>query len=107
LLLGTAWSLGVFLLVGLLPYLPLLAALLFLGEFVAAYLTRTTGKYSYMGVQMGLVLPLVAVAPPAEFGSVTPLVQRLEGILIGLAASVVVAVLWPRFRRQAEPAAVS
>jgi uncharacterized membrane protein YccC len=97
LLLATAWSLVIFLVVGLLPHFPLFAGLLFLGQFVAAYLTRTTGKYAYAGLQMGLVLPLVVVAPPAEFGSLTPAVQRLEGILLGLAASVVVAGLWPRF----------
>jgi hypothetical protein len=75
----------------------LLAGLLFLGQFVADYLTRTAGKYAYAGLQMGLVLPLVVVAPRAEFGSLTPAVQRLEGILLGLVASIVVAGLWPRF----------
>jgi hypothetical protein len=97
LVLAVAWSLGTFVLVGLLPHFLLLAGLLFLGEFVAAYLTRTTGKYSYAGLQMGLVLPLTVVAPPAEFGNITPAVQRLEGILLGLTASLVVAGLWPRF----------
>jgi hypothetical protein len=46
---------------------------------------------------MGLVLPMLVVAPPAEFGSFAPAVQRLEGIQLGLVASVVVAGLWPRF----------
>jgi hypothetical protein len=95
--LAIAWALGTFLVVGLLPYFPLLAGLLFLGQFVSAYLTRTTGKYSYAGLQMGLVLPMLVVAPPAEFGSFSPAVQRLEGVLLGLAASVVVAGVWPRF----------
>jgi len=75
----------------------LLAGLLFFGQFVAVYLSRTGGKYAYAGVQMGLVLPMLVVAPPAEYGSLTPAVQRLEGILLGLVASVVVAGLWPRF----------
>jgi uncharacterized membrane protein YccC len=97
LLLGTAWGLGIFVVVGLLPHLALLAGLLFLGEFVAAYLTAAAGKYAYAGLQMGLVLPMVVVAPPAEFGNLTTAVQRLEGILLGLVASVVVAGLWPRF----------
>jgi uncharacterized membrane protein YccC len=97
LLLAAAWSLGVFLVVGFLPSLSLLAALLFLGQFVAAYLTRTSGKYAYAGLQMGLVLPLVVVAPRSEFGSLHPAVLRLEGILLGLAASILVAGVWPRF----------
>jgi uncharacterized membrane protein YccC len=106
LLLGAAWGLVIFLVVGLLPHFPLLAGLLFLGQFVADYLTRTAGKYSYAGLQMGLVLPLVVVAPPAEFGSLTPAVQRLEGILLGLVASIVVAGLWPRFPLADKPTPV-
>ena len=97
LVLATAWSLGIFLVVGLMPHFLVLAGLLFLGQFVAAYLTQTLGRYSYAGLQMGLVLPLIVVAPPAEFGRLTPAVQRLEGVLLGLVASVVVAGLWPRF----------
>jgi uncharacterized membrane protein YccC len=103
LLLAAAWSMVMFLVVGLLPYFLLLAILLFLGQFVATYLTQTTGKYSYAGLQMGLVLPMVVVAPPAEFGSFAPAIQRLEGVLIGLAASVVVAALWPRFPMASAP----
>jgi uncharacterized membrane protein YccC len=95
--LAVAWAVVTFLVVGLLPHFLLLAGLLFLGQFVAAYLTRTAGKYAYAGVQMGLVLPLLVVAPRAEFGSLTPAIQRLEGILLGLVASIVVAALWPRF----------
>jgi len=96
-LLATAWALGTFLLVRILPHFVLLAGLLFLGQFVAAYLTRTAGKYAYAGLQMGLVLPMLVVAPPAEFGSFTPAVQRLGGIVLGLVASVAVAGIWLRF----------
>jgi hypothetical protein len=104
--LAVGWAAGTFLVVALAPRLLVLAGLLFLGQFVAAYLTRTAGKYAYAGVQMGLVLPMLVVAPPAEFGSLTPAVQRLAGILLGLAASVVVAVLWPRFPLADRPAPV-
>jgi hypothetical protein len=102
-LLASVWSIATFVLVGLMPSLLLLCAMLFLGQFLAAYLTRTGGKYSYAGMQMGLVLPMVIVAPPEEFGSLTTAVQRLESIVIALTASVVVAGLWPRFPWAAEP----
>jgi Fusaric acid resistance protein family len=105
--LATIWGLATFLLVGLLPYLPLLCVLVFLGQFIAAYLTLTGGKYAYVGLQMGLVLPMIVVARPNDFGSFTPAAQRLEGILIGLLASIAVASLWPRFPAAATPAAVS
>jgi hypothetical protein len=68
--------------------------------------TRTAGHYSYVGLQMGLVLPMLIVAPRADFGSLTPVVQRLEGILVGLVASVIVAVLWPGFPLADKAAAV-
>jgi uncharacterized membrane protein YccC len=96
-LLATAWALGTFVIVGLLPHLLLLACLLFFGQFIAGYITRTAGNFSYAGLQMGLVLPMLIVAPRHAFGSFTPAIERLEGVLLGLAASVVVAVLWPRF----------
>ena len=96
-LLATAWASVIFVVVGVLPHLPLLAALLFIGQFAAAYITLTAGKYAYAGVQLGLVLPMVVVAPRSEFGEFTPAMQRLEGIFLGLATSIIVAVLWPRF----------
>jgi uncharacterized membrane protein YccC len=97
LLLAVLWSVLTFLLVGLLPYFPLFAALLFLGQFVATYLTATGGKYAYAGLQMGLVFPMTVVAAPSAFGSFTVAVERLAGILLGLLASIIVASLWPRF----------
>ena len=106
LVLAVLWGAGTFVVVGLLPHFLLLAGLLFFGQFVAAYLTRTTGKYSYAGVQMGLVLPMLVVAPRTEFGSLTPALQRLGGILLGLAASVAVAGLWPHFPLAEKPAPV-
>jgi hypothetical protein len=105
--LAVGWATGTFLVVGLVPHLLVLAGLLFLGQYVAAYLTLTAGKYGYAGLQMGLVLPMVVVAPPAEFASFVPLVQRLEGIVLGLLASVVVAVLWPWFPLTEKPAPVT
>ena len=94
-MLAAAWAAAIFLLVSLLPHFPLLAARRFLGQYVAAYLARVGGQYAYAGVQMGLVLPLVVVASRGEFGSITPAIQRLEGVVVGLAASLLVAGLWP------------
>jgi uncharacterized membrane protein YccC len=108
LVLATLWSVLTFLVVGLLPYFPLFATLLFLGLFVATYMTVMGGKYAYAGLQMGLVFPMIVVAPLSQFGSFTVALGRLEGILIGLSASIIVASLWPRFpfadeRPQAPP----
>jgi uncharacterized membrane protein YgaE (UPF0421/DUF939 family) len=97
LLLAVVWSIVTFVLIEALPFFPLFAALLFAGQFVATYVTLTGGTYAYAGLQMGLVLPMVIVAEPSEFGTFTVAIQRFEGIILGLAASILVAGLWPRF----------
>jgi uncharacterized membrane protein YccC len=85
------WGLVTFLMLNRSPHLALFAALLFGGMFVAGYFARAGGTYSYAGVQMGLVLPLLVVVPPNEFGDLTAVVQRLEGVAIALVSSVAVA----------------
>lgn len=95
--LASAFAMMTFFVLALEPYFSLLVGLLFLGIFVAAYLTRTGGFYSYAGLQMGLVLPMLVVAPPTEFGSLAGAVGRLEGILLAIVSSLVVGSFWPRF----------
>ena len=107
LVLATLWSLATFVIVGLLPRFPIFAALVFFGQFLATYVTLTAGQYAYVGLQMGLVMPMIVVAPPTEFGSIEPAVQRLEGVLLGLAASIIVAGLWPQFPLGEAPPAVA
>jgi uncharacterized membrane protein YccC len=87
------------------PYFPLQVLLLFLGMFLAAYLTRTGGRYSYAGLQMGLVLPMILVAPLTELGSIRVGAQRLEGVLLALGASLLVGTLGAFFgsSRSASP----
>jgi uncharacterized membrane protein YccC len=99
-LLATVWSLGTFLILLRQPYFPLLVGLLFLGIFVAAYLTRVGADYSYAGLQMGLVLPLVLVVPLPDLGSLQSAMQRLEGIVVAMAATLVVGSLWPHFPQE-------
>jgi uncharacterized membrane protein YccC len=94
-LLATLWATGGYLLLGQSPHFAVLVMVLFLGVFVAAYLSRMGGTYSYAGLQMGLVLPLILVIPPPEYGSFTGAMQRLEGIAVAISASLVVGALWP------------
>jgi hypothetical protein len=95
--LASAFAVLTFFLLALEPYFSLLVIMLFLGVFLATYLTRTGGPYSYAGLQMGLVLPMLVVAPPTEFGSLASAIGRLQGILLSIATSLLVGGLWPRF----------
>lgn len=96
-LFATAWSVATYALLGHLSHFPLLVGSLFLGIFVAAYVTRVGDAYSYAGLQMGLVLPLVLVVPLPEFGSLVGVLQRLQGIMAAMASTVLVGSLWPNF----------
>lgn len=98
--LGTAWACGCFLLLSRLPHLLLLEALVFLGMFIAAYLTRRSATYSYVGLQMGLVLPMVLIAPPHDFGNLSAGLQRLEGIAAAIIVSILVGGFWASFSRR-------
>lgn len=81
-----------------LPHFSLLAALLFLGMFLAGYLARAGGDRSYAGLQMGLVLPMVLVVPPADCGNLSLATGRLIGVVIAVGCSLfvggVAASLW-------------
>jgi uncharacterized membrane protein len=94
-LLAALWALAGFVLLALSPHFAILVGLLCLGMFVAAYVTRASVPYGYVGLQMGLVLPLLLVVPASEFGSLIGARQRLEGILVALGASLVVGAIWP------------
>lgn len=96
-ILAIAYCLVAFVVLSYLPHLSLLAAFLFLGNYVAAYYAKVQTTQGYLGVQMGLVIPLLLVVPPGEIGSATAAVQRIQGVVIALGSSVVVAGLWPQF----------
>ncbi len=102
--LAVAWAAATFQLVSLVPHLLVLAGMLFFGTLLAAYLTRTGEADAYAGVQMGLVLPLLIVVPPAEVGDLTAAWQRIEGIVAALVSTLLVGSLWPFFPL-AQPAA--
>jgi uncharacterized membrane protein YccC len=95
-LFGSAWAFATFVLLSLSPHFVLLVVLLFTGIFIAAYVARVAGAYAYAGIQMGLVIPLLLVGPPKEFGDLTGGLQRLLGVAIAMVVSLLVAGLWPR-----------
>lgn len=97
--LAMAWSVLMFVVLALAPHFTLLVLLVFLGMYLAAGLAYAGGTYAYAGLQMGLVLPMIAVAPASEFGNIDAAGQRMEGILMALAVSILVGGLWPRYRR--------
>lgn len=95
-ILGTMMAAVIVFFVARVPHVSLLGALLFVGMLIASYLSRTAGKHAYVGVQMGLVLPMLVVMPPDHFGDLAGGAQRIAGVLSAIAVTVTVATLWPR-----------
>ena len=90
-----------------LPYFPLLAALLFLGMFLAGYLARAGGERAYAGVQMGLVLPMVLVVPPSDCGNMSSATNRLIGVVIAVGCSLLVSGVAAAFWGWGKPCRIS
>lgn len=105
--LGLGWGLLTFVIVGHVPHLPVLMGMLFFGMLLAGYLARASTTYGYAGLQMGLVLPMLIVAPPGEFGDMDSVIARMEGVIAALTATLAVGAVWPPFYRTVEVPASS
>jgi uncharacterized membrane protein YgaE (UPF0421/DUF939 family) len=102
--LAIGWGVFTFVIVGHLPHLLTLMGVVFFGMLLAEYLALASTTYSYAGIQMGLVLPLLVVMPPNEFGSVNSVVLRIEGVAAALVATLLVGGLWPFYSAVPTPA---
>jgi len=80
-----------------LPELPLLLALVFLGEFLASLAYQRLPRYGAAGLQGGLALPFAYLATTGpEWGSFSGATTRFWGLVVaGFSAVVVHAYLWP------------
>jgi uncharacterized membrane protein YccC len=94
-ILGGGYAFGAMVLLALMPYFTLLLALVFVGMFLAAFGTKVSQSSSYVFLQMGLVLPMVLIAPSGGLGSISNAVQRLIGVGVGLLVAEAVFLLWP------------
>jgi uncharacterized membrane protein YccC len=93
--LGAGWGFASAIVLMRVERLPVALALFFLGMFVAGYCGRASSAQAYTGVQMAFVIALVLVGPPALSGNLSPVVQRIEGALVGMGAALLISVLWP------------
>jgi hypothetical protein len=80
-----------------LPHLPLVLALVFLGQFVANLAYQRLPRYGVAGLQAGLALPFAYLATTGpEWGSFSDVRTRFWGLVVaGFTAVVVHAYLWP------------
>ena len=97
LLVGFAYGIVAAFLTSRLPQFPLLLALVFLGEYLAALVFLTLPRYSAAGQQGGLALFFAYLATPGPaWGSFNAVWTRFEGLVVaGFTAIVIHAYLWP------------
>jgi uncharacterized membrane protein YccC len=93
---GGAIALLNMLLLAYIPYTPMLLALIFVGMFHAAYLTKAIPQFSYGFLQSGLVLPWVLISPTGGIGSMENALDRLIGVAVGMVIADVVYAVWPK-----------
>jgi hypothetical protein len=60
---GVAYAVPSLLLLNRVLHLPMLVALVALGEFVASYLAQSKGNIRFVGAEMGTIFPLIMVLP--------------------------------------------
>lgn len=90
---GVAYAVPCLLLLNRVPHLPMFVALVGFGEFVASYLTQSTGNIRFVGLEMGTIFPLIMVLPlervhtPGQtfFNIVALFVYTLIAVVIGRA----------------------
>lgn len=92
---GGAYALTAMAVLALQPYLSLLAALLFLGNFAAAYRTRADVPRTYLFQQSGMVVAMTLVVPVEDLGHLTPAMGRLAGVIVGALIAEAIAQVWP------------
>jgi uncharacterized membrane protein YccC len=80
---GAVYGFSAMVIVSFFPHFPVMLCLLLIGVFIGSYVAMGDDRYSYAGLQMALVCPLVLVyeaGPPIGLGEVE---SRFWGALLG------------------------
>lgn len=78
------------------PHFVIFLSVLFLGLFLASYISSGSERVAYGGVQAGFVLPIMLMVSNGPIGSLDPAVYRFIGIVMGGAISLLVLrFIWP------------
>jgi uncharacterized membrane protein YccC len=101
--LGGVYGLVALWILAVLPELALMVLLLFLALFYGSYLAQTSGTYGYIGMQLGLVVPMVLVVPAYEVADLGKAMQRLLCVVFGGFVALVFQVLWPQVAAPPSP----
>jgi len=78
------------------PHFVIFLSIVFLGLFLASYVSTGSERVAYGGIQAGFVLPIMLMISNGPIGSLDPAVYRLISIVLGGAISLLVLrFIWP------------
>ncbi|MCF6807068.1 FUSC family protein [Thiotrichales bacterium 19S9-12] len=76
-----------------------LLIVLFIGSSIFSYITLTSKKYSYLGIQANVAFIITLIQNDIVTTSIVPAMMRLSGIFIGIFSLVLVHLLiWPKYK---------
>jgi uncharacterized membrane protein YccC len=95
-LLGSVYALVCLIVLAHLESFAVLALMIFLGMFAGTYIAHAYPTYSYLGLQLGIVLGQVLVVPANEVADLNRAMLRLIGALAGVLIAWAFIQIWPQ-----------
>jgi uncharacterized membrane protein YccC len=91
---GIAYAVMALLLVNRVLHLPMFVALVVLGEFVASYVAQSKGNIRFVGIEMGMIFPLMLVLPLEKVQTPYQTVYNIIALFTYTLIAVVVGRAW-------------
>lgn len=91
---GVAYAVPALLLLNRVLHLPMFVALVALGEFLSSYLAQSDDDIKFIGIEMGLIIPLMLVLPLDRAQSPYTTVYNILALFVFTVIAVVVGWSW-------------
>jgi hypothetical protein len=91
---GVAYAVPALLLLNRVLHLPMFVALVVLGEFVASYVAQSKGNIRFVGIEMGMIFPLIMVLPLERVQSPYTTLYNIIALFTYTLIAVVVGRTW-------------
>jgi uncharacterized membrane protein YccC len=91
---GVAYAVPALLLLNRVLHLPMFVGLVALGEFLASYFSQSEGDIKFVGIEMGLIFPLMLVLPLDRVQSPYTTVYNILALFVFTLIAVVVGWAW-------------
>jgi uncharacterized membrane protein YccC len=94
---GVAYAIPSLVLLNRVLHLPMFVALVGLGEFLASYLAQSPGNLKFVGIEMGMIFPLLLVLPCDKIETPSMTFYNIIALFTYTLLAVVVGWVWVAF----------